>query len=61
MSDTSHLFQPFRPGSDGSGLGLYVSREMVKSFGGELHHIPTPEGCCFQIIIPIVLYAEQKP
>ena len=61
MSDASHLFQPFRPGSDGSGLGLYVSREMVKSFGGELQYVPTEQGCCFLITVPLAHSTKAKP
>ncbi|QHS53421.1 sensor histidine kinase [Edaphobacter sp. 12200R-103] len=51
ISKVEDLFQPFRPESDGSGLGLYVSRAMVESFGGELHFEPTESGCCFVIVL----------
>lgn len=47
------LFHPFRPEADGSGLGLYISRELARSFGGELHHDPTVSGCQFSVIIPL--------
>lgn len=52
INDTKLLFQPFHPDSHGSGLGLYVSRAIVRSFGGELHYIPTSSGSCFEIAIP---------
>lgn len=43
------LFQPFHPNSQGSGLGLYVSRAIVRSFDGELRYLPAPSGSCFSI------------
>lgn len=51
MRHTEQLFQPFRPESDGSGLGLYVCRAMIESFGGELRFEPTDTGCCFVITL----------
>lgn len=47
IKDAKHLFQPFRSEADGSGLGLYVSRAIIESFGGELRYEPTETGCCF--------------
>ena len=41
------LFHPFRPGADGSGLGLYISWELARSFGGELEHVTADAGCYF--------------
>ena len=43
------LFQPFRDAAAGHGLGLSVSRAMVRSFGGELRHEPQPPGACFAV------------
>ena len=36
ISSPELLFQPFHPGADGAGLGLYISRALVRSYGGEL-------------------------
>jgi two-component system sensor kinase FixL len=54
VSDADRLFAPFQPGADGSGLGLYVSRAVVRSYGGELRFERTPRGACFRVEIPIV-------
>lgn len=41
------LFQPFQEGADSVGLGLYLSRAFMRSFGGDLRHDPGVPGCCF--------------
>jgi C4-dicarboxylate-specific signal transduction histidine kinase len=48
------LFQPFQHAADGTGLGLYVSRAVVRSFGGDLRFDPQVEGSCFVIELQIV-------
>jgi signal transduction histidine kinase len=47
-----HL-QPERPQNGGSGLGLYISRELARSFGGDLQHVPTAIGGEFRVVIPM--------
>ena len=46
------LFHPFRAGADGSGLGLYISRELARSFGGDLKHVERQTGCEFCVMVP---------
>jgi two-component system, LuxR family, sensor kinase FixL len=43
------LFRPFQHGSDATGLGLYVSRAIVRSFAGDLRYEPRPRGGCFVV------------
>lgn len=52
VGDTSRLFHPFRPDADGTGLGLYVSRTVVQSYGGDLRHVAATPGCRFDVILP---------
>ncbi|MFT3707996.1 MAG: HAMP domain-containing sensor histidine kinase [Archangium sp.] len=49
IANPSTLFQPFREGSSGSGLGLFISRNITRSMGGELLHVPTERGCRFEV------------
>jgi len=47
------LFRPFQRNAAAAGLGLYVSRAMMRSFGGELVYEPGSEGCCFAVVLPV--------
>jgi PAS domain S-box-containing protein len=49
VASPERLFRPFESEVEGTGLGLYVSRAIVRSFGGELRLEPRPAGCCFVI------------
>ncbi len=48
------LFQPFQEGAEQTGLGLYVSRAVLRSYGGDLRFEPTSSGCCFVIELQVV-------
>src|SRR5439155_22807260 len=43
ISSAERLFQPFQPGASSTGLGLFVSRAIIRTFGGELHHTQRSE------------------
>ena len=53
ISNPERLFQPFQQGADGSGLGLYVSRAVVRSYGGELRFEPRAQGSCFVLELQV--------
>ena len=48
------LFRPFFTTSEhGTGLGLYIARELCRANGASLDHVPVPGGgCCFRITMP---------
>jgi signal transduction histidine kinase len=48
------LFQPFQKGAAGSGLGLYLSRSIVRNYGGELRFEAASPGSCFIIELEAV-------
>ncbi len=47
-----HLFEPFQQHASGVGLGLYVSRAVLRSYGGDLKHDETDSGCAFCVKLP---------
>ena len=51
VSDPDQLFRPFQSFAGGTGLGLYVSRAIVRSFGGDLRYEPASEGCRFTVVL----------
>lgn len=40
--DPEHLFRPFQPGAQATGLGVYLSRALLRSFRGDLRYEPEP-------------------
>jgi two-component system, LuxR family, sensor kinase FixL len=59
VPNADRLFQPFQPGAEASGLGLYVSRAMIRTFGGELHHIQRAGETYFVVELPAVTTADE--
>ncbi len=47
ISDPENLFRPFQTGADVNGLGLYVSRAILRTFQGDLRYEPGGIGSCF--------------
>jgi PAS domain S-box-containing protein len=59
IAHPENLFRPFQPGAETTGLGLYVSRSIMRSFGGELLFETRPRGCCFVVVVPAVANAKE--
>jgi two-component system sensor kinase FixL len=49
LTTSDNLFQPFQKGAAATGLGLYLSRAFMRSFGGDLRHDASSPGCCFLV------------
>ena len=49
VAHPEQLFEPFHAGASGNGMGLYVSRFILRSFGGELRYEPVASGACFAV------------
>ena len=54
LASVDHLFEPFQHGAESTGLGLYLSRALLRSFGGDLRYAPTASGCSFVIELAVV-------
>jgi two-component system, LuxR family, sensor kinase FixL len=51
VSNPELLFKPFQPEAAGRGIGLYVSRAIMRSYGGDLRYEPASEGSCFTVVL----------
>jgi two-component system sensor kinase FixL len=51
VANPETLFKPLQSATPGTGLGLYVARAIVRSFGGDLFHEPVESGCCFAVLL----------
>jgi two-component system sensor kinase FixL len=58
VANPEHLFEPFQPGAQASGLGLYLSRIFVRAFQGDIEYEPQPDGCCFAVILALAFDHE---
>jgi two-component system sensor kinase FixL len=61
LPSPERLFKPFQQGADTTGLGLYVSRAILRSFGGELVFEPRTEGCCFAARLTRAIDRQESP
>jgi len=43
------LFRPFQPGAQSTGLGVYLSRALLRSFRGDLRYEPERNGAVFVV------------
>jgi PAS domain S-box-containing protein len=58
ITNPESLFRPFQKDAQATGLGLYVSRALLKSFGGDLVYEHRENGCCFNVVLERVSHAE---
>jgi two-component system, LuxR family, sensor kinase FixL len=49
VSNPDVLFQPFQSGENSVGLGLYISRAILRAHGGELRYENGSRGGCFAV------------
>ncbi len=49
VAHPDRLFRPFQHGADIAGLGLYVSRAIVRGSAGDLRYEPQARGSCFAV------------
>lgn len=49
VADPEKLFRAFQVGANGSGLGLFVSRALVRACEGELFYVPGGPGCTMAV------------
>jgi two-component system sensor kinase FixL len=59
VSAPADLFKPFQQGAGATGLGLYVSRAILRSFDADLRFEPRPECCCFAVSLTRAVHKRE--
>jgi PAS domain S-box-containing protein len=49
VAQPDELFRPFQAGAQSFGLGMYISRAILRAHGGELRYDPDGPGSCFTV------------
>jgi two-component system sensor kinase FixL len=53
IPDPDSLFRPFRSGMGTTGIGLFISRAVARSFGGDCRYEAVEAGVCFVVELNI--------
>ena len=59
ISEGDRLFEPLQPKATATGLGLFISRAILRTYGGELQYAPGGEGCMFLITLPMASWCKE--
>jgi C4-dicarboxylate-specific signal transduction histidine kinase len=60
IAEPDRLFQPFQAGAASTGLGLYVSRAILRTFRGDLQYQPRNQGCSFAVsLVPVSMVKQE--
>jgi two-component system sensor kinase FixL len=60
VESIDELFQPLPPKATATGLGLFVSRAILRTYGGELQCVPQDYGALFVIQLPVADRANRR-
>jgi len=60
VGEPERLFRPFQHGAQATGLGLYLSRAMTRSFRGDLRYEPEPQGSSFVVELSPAISESMK-
>jgi two-component system sensor kinase FixL len=61
VANPEGLFEPFRSETGHTGIGLYVSRAILRSYGGDLRYDPQPRGATFVLELAIAAANGAQP
>ena len=60
VAEPDRLFRPFQQGAQATGLGLYLSRAMTRSFRGDLRYEPEAQGSSFIVELSPAISESMK-